>query len=284
MKSHDQNADDLLVLARRGDLVDGDERKLRDALGTSPEARALYDAGLAFDAETSVLAGDDERIERIARNVEKRLAKKGGFFQRRRWVLQLAVAAALLVGVAIAARELTPKPPPLPPTPSIEATHVVDIPPPEPVVVQKSEEPPEVVKPEAPAPSAAPAPQRQGPSAAELFRAANLARMEGENARAIDLSRQLEDRYPTSAEAKTTHLSLGMLLLQSDRAAEALRELKLAHDVGGATVPDALWGEAQALRRLGRSSDERAALDELLTAYPQSAYAGAAKKRLAELP
>jgi hypothetical protein len=282
MKSPHDSADDLLVLARRGDLVDGDERRLRDALGTSPEARALYDAGLAFDAETSVLAGDDERIERIARNVEKKLAKRGGFFQRRRWILQLGIAAALLVGVAVAARELSPKPSvPLTPAPSIEPTHViVDLPPPEPVLEQPAIEP----EPRPSAVAAAPTSAPRGPSAAELFRSANLARVEGENARAIELSRQLEDRYPASAEAKTTHLSLGMLYLQADRASDALRELKLAHDVGGATVPDALWGEAQALRRLDRATDERAALDELLTAYPQSAYAGAAKKRLADLP
>jgi hypothetical protein len=48
-------------------------------------------------------------------------------------------------------------------------------------------------------------------------------------------------------------------------------------------MPEAIWGESQALRRLGRADEERGALQELLDGYPQSAYSAAARKRLSEM-
>jgi outer membrane protein assembly factor BamD (BamD/ComL family) len=48
-------------------------------------------------------------------------------------------------------------------------------------------------------------------------------------------------------------------------------------------MAEALWGEEQALQQLGRPSEERAVLEELLQNYPRSAYVAAAEKRLAAL-
>jgi TolA-binding protein len=99
------------------------------------------------------------------------------------------------------------------------------------------------------------------------------------------LLRQLEHRFPMSSEAAAGHLSLGMLLLQGGQPAAALGELRSYRTQGaGAMVPEALWGESQALRELGRSDEERSTLQNLLGGYPTSAYAAAARKRLAELP
>jgi TolA-binding protein len=121
-------------------------------------------------------------------------------------------------------------------------------------------------------------------TAAELFAAANRARIAGDAPLAVRLSRELEDRYPESREAVTTHLSLGLLQLQQGAPADALQEFRRYRAVGStATMPEALWGESQALRRLGRSAEERAVLEELLDRYPGSAYEAAARRRLADL-
>jgi TolA-binding protein len=123
----------------------------------------------------------------------------------------------------------------------------------------------------------------RGASAHDLFSAANAARVRGDVGEAIALSRLLEDRFPLSSEAKTTHLTLGMLYLQGGQAAPALHEFRQCKALGAsATMPEALWGESQALRALGRYAEERAVLEELLQGFPQSAYASAATKRLAD--
>ncbi len=102
--------------------------------------------------------------------------------------------------------------------------------------------------------------------------------------RAVRLSRELEDRFPESREAVTTHLSLGLLYLQQGANADALLEFRRYRAVGApSTMPDALWGESRALRQLGRVAEERAVLEELLDRYPSSAYAAAARRRLTEL-
>jgi TolA-binding protein len=123
-----------------------------------------------------------------------------------------------------------------------------------------------------------------GPTAQQLFSQANGARMRGDPAEAVVLLRQLERSFPMSSEAAAGHLSLGMLLLQGGQPAPALDELRSYRAQGGAMVPEALWGESQALRELGRSDEERTTLQNLLGGYPTSAYAAAARKRLAELP
>jgi TolA-binding protein len=106
----------------------------------------------------------------------------------------------------------------------------------------------------------------------------------GDTRDAIALSCQLEEEYPTSREAVTSRLSLGMLYLQDRQPVAALEQFRGFRRVGsGATVPEAIWGESQALRQLGRAAEERATLEELLQAYPESAYAAAVRKRLADL-
>src|SRR5262249_4507542 len=102
-------------------------------------------------------------------------------------------------------------------------------------------------------------------SATELFAAANRARFGGDAALAIRLSRELEGRFPESPEAITTHLSLGLLYLQQDAAADALLEFRRYRAVGSlSTMPEALWGESRALRLLGHAAEERVVLQELL--------------------
>jgi TolA-binding protein len=105
MSSERDDADDLVVLARRGSLSDTEQRRLRETLSASVETQLLYDAGCAFDREAPVLSGDDERIERIARQVQKGSRRSR---TTRRWVhvAQGAAAGVLFASAAAGAIEL----------------------------------------------------------------------------------------------------------------------------------------------------------------------------------
>jgi TolA-binding protein len=117
-------------------------------------------------------------------------------------------------------------------------------------------------------------------TAAGLYAAGNRARVAGDFNHAVELYRQLAQTFPQSAEANAAHLALGVLYLQQGQPSAALSEL---HQRRGSDA-EALWTEAQALQKLGRSAEERAVLERLLHAFPSSAYVTAARRRLAEVP
>jgi hypothetical protein len=116
--------------------------------------------------------------------------------------------------------------------------------------------------------------------ASALFEEANRKRLEGDTAGAVMLYRLLTQRHSGSAEAHLAQLSLGKLLLSSNSASAALEHFRHAAAAGGALAAEGLWGEANALRALGRTSEERAVLERLLVLHPNGAYANAARKRL----
>ena len=310
------DGDDLLALARRGELSEADDRRLRELLASSPESRAVYEAGRAFDLEAPVLPGDDQRVARIERRVQKRLRRSSRVPQSG-WIVRACLAAALVTGGAVGAVELTrrtstpvakaPEPTPAPPAPSAAHTSHRG-------AIQAVETSPEPDVPALPEPIATPptppvrvavkpAPMIETPTitpdggviedtapveeitALGLFSAANHARVAGDIKEAIRISKQLEDQFPTTREAISTHLSLAMLYLQEQDGVASLDEFQRYRAVAtAATMPEAIWGESQALHVLGRVAEERAALEELLKSYPQSAYSAAARKRLAGLP
>jgi tetratricopeptide (TPR) repeat protein len=130
----------------------------------------------------------------------------------------------------------------------------------------------------------APAPPSKFKSASELFADANQARVQGDLPAAIAICQQIEATFPNSTEGITTHLSLGVLYLQRGEPSSALQEFKIYRHIGASEMmAEALWGEEQAYEKLGRPSDERPVLEELLQNYPRSAYAAAAAQRLAAL-
>ena len=278
----------------------------------------LERASRGFDAESQVLAGDDKRIERIERAVQRRYGKPLTRPALRRQVAWAVACGLLMTGVVLAAMELTVgrkrlSPEPLPALTTAPGSAALR--PQVSVVLPRAADEP-VLAPsavaEAPAPAVAAAPRGVARGAAvatpsadatpgepsakafedapgavtagELFAAASRARVAGDAARSIALSQQLLSQFPSSAEANATHLSLGMLLLQQGQAARALSELETYERVAGERGrAEALWGKAQALQRLGRSAEERAVLNELVEKYPNAAYTAAAKKRLAAL-
>ncbi len=123
----------------------------------------------------------------------------------------------------------------------------------------------------------------QPQDAATLFHAASVARGAGDTTRAQKLYGQLIAQHPDSDEAHVAHVALGKLWLAAGRASAAEREFRQYLDAGGGPPSEeALFSRAQALQRLERTVEERAAWTKLLHSYPHSVYAGAARARLAQ--
>jgi TolA-binding protein len=273
------------------------------------EDRVLRAAARGFELESSVEIDDDARIERLARQFEKR-GRRAARSHARSFALGLA-AALLLVGTVVAAIQLTvglssssapaspvsstPRGEPAAPSTDLPAAPVLTAVPPEPssaiVLVPQKVQPP-AVKREAPSrpleDAVAPVgslvespPEPPPPSASELFSAGNKARSRGDAPSALGFYARLQSEYPAAPESLAARISIGMLELQRGRATVALGQFRAYRQANARSLrAEALWGEAEALRALGRSAEERAVLESLLSEYPTSAYAPAARKRL----
>ena len=220
--------------------------------------------------------------------------------RRRHRAVWLLAAAALLVGGAAAAamslgegqwpglRGAATAPAAVdPPAVATAKTHrsavpVADVP--EPAAIAAIAEP--VVAVTAPvahlrpvrAPAAAPAPV-VGP--AELFDTAAEARRRSDYGRALDLDRELEQRYPTSIEAQASRAIVGRLLLDRGDPAGALAKFDSYLTAGsGGLGEEAMVGRATALDRLGKSDEATRAWGALVAAFPDSPYAARARARL----
>ncbi|MEP7050163.1 MAG: hypothetical protein ABJB12_07415 [Pseudomonadota bacterium] len=121
-------------------------------------------------------------------------------------------------------------------------------------------------------------------AASDMFALASAARSKGDVPEAIAESLQIERFFPGSPEGIKTHLSLGILYLESADPNHALTEFDIYRHIGNPDLmAEALWGQAQALKELARPSDEREILQELLKSYPRSVYVAAARERIALL-
>jgi TolA-binding protein len=121
------------------------------------------------------------------------------------------------------------------------------------------------------------------PDPEDLFARANAARDAGHDAEAADLYRALLARRPEPDSANVARIDLALLYLRRlDRPADALGlfedYLRAAPD--GTLAERALVGKADALARLGRVDDERAAWQALLERWPESLQASRARRRL----
>jgi TolA-binding protein len=122
-------------------------------------------------------------------------------------------------------------------------------------------------------------------SATSLLQQATEARQRDERARAAELYRRLQHEFPASAEAVLSAVPLGSLLLADGLPRAALVEFDgyLAKAHGGALIPEALYGRARALGRLGDRAEERRTWTRLCADFPDSAYASLGRHRLAEI-
>jgi hypothetical protein len=124
------------------------------------------------------------------------------------------------------------------------------------------------------------------PTARDLFASATAARHEDNGSRASALYRELQGRYPTSAEALVSRVSFGRVLLDRlDDPAGALAQFDgyLAQTAHTSLAEEALSGRASALSRLGRPEAERETWRTLLARYPLSVYADRARVRIGSI-
>jgi ferric-dicitrate binding protein FerR (iron transport regulator)/TolA-binding protein len=128
-----------------------------------------------------------------------------------------------------------------------------------------------------------PARSRQAP---DLLQQARRLRSARDYRGAARVYQEIVSRYPRSAEARVSRVSLGMLYLGSlwkpSRALQAFDAYLSAHPKGG-LAPEARFGRAKALRALGRRAEEIRALEALIQRHPRSVQAATARQRLQQL-
>lgn len=322
MKSK-QCVEDLVAMARRGSLSVEGQRVLDEALVSSMEVRLLYGSGQAFDAARTVEPGDELCVERLAQYAVKVCAVLPHSRRSKRWVALFACAGVIaftavaaaawsVVGVvlnenvdadktadvrseerrplravvvepakylAATAESVRPSLDPVPVEASTLPTRTSES---KLVQIQTSGVGPsrKLAVVEQPTPSVfEPAIE----TAAQLFSAANLARRERQFERAIVLYEQLQHTYPESPEAREANLIAGKLQLEQSPEAALRQFRRFSEGASSDLTTDALWGQAQALRQLGRASEERAILERLVVTYPTAPYAESARRRLLEL-
>jgi tetratricopeptide (TPR) repeat protein len=286
------SVDDLIALARRGELDAAERRRLELSLGSSSEARLLHQAGLELDQAASVLPGDDALAERIKRRVMARVLPVAAPRRHRLlpWGIAAAVACVAMAagGAVLGLRPLraifstpmltAPARVPAPPRPA-----TVPVPPPAPLVSPLPEADGATDAAPVPVPVAPKAGQApDAGSASELFASAASARRRGKAQEAMLLYDALQSRFPGSAEANAADMALGMLRLQRGSSRSALQHFTryLSRNPRAELVPDALWGKAQALSSLGQRAEARRSYASLLERYPDSTYAAAARAKL----
>jgi len=122
-------------------------------------------------------------------------------------------------------------------------------------------------------------------SAARRFSEANSLRKAGRRGEAEQAYLRLEREHAGSPEAAVSHVLLGRILLRQGRAAAACAQFEqyLAQQGRGNLAEEALQGNAMCLRALGRSAAERGIWQKLLSRFPGSIYADAARRRLQDL-
>ncbi|HEU5074876.1 MAG TPA: tetratricopeptide repeat protein [Polyangiaceae bacterium] len=307
--------EDKLVLARRGALSDPDRRRLEIALNTSASARALYEAGLAFDSMHTDRAGDRELLTRVGARISARVV--GGQARKPRKLGKLVgfVGAMLFVSGAAAASlwhfgranpasagsSLITGPPGGGTTqrtraqnaPATAAT-AADGAGRAPISTQaalpsehRSALGGDAIHPSVKQGSLTPpeSAHRDPPSsedAASLFKDANGARKAGNSDRAVTLYQNLQRRFPASPEAQVSLVLSGRLLLASGQTGRALTlfEQYLKSGAPGGLAEEALSGKAEALAKLGRTDEERQVWRTLLRQFPHSVYVRKARERL----
>jgi outer membrane protein assembly factor BamD (BamD/ComL family) len=137
---------------------------------------------------------------------------------------------------------------------------------------------------EAPQVPAEPARKVEALSAADWLARARDSRRAQQWAEAADAYRSLRAQHPASAEASAVLVSLGELeLTQLGQPERALRSFESYLASGGPLAIEASLGRIRALRTLGRSAEEAAAIDSFLQQHPKSLQAADLQARLEAL-
>lgn len=289
MTTHDCRSE-LLIAARRGRLSEAGQLALDAHLTACASCRASYDVSADFDAADAIDLHDASRIRALADLARRRVGHREGSIFAGARAIAAGAAVIVLCGSASAAVWWWRRPASSPTmaastgrpievrvrprvTSAVAADPTLVVPP----VQQRARRP--ATRSVALGRSGDPA------DAAAILQQATEARQCGERSRAVDLYRRLEREFPASAEAMLSMMPLGDLLLDDGLPRAALAEFDgyLAQAHGGALIPEALYGRARALRRLGDRAEERAAWTRLCADFPDSAYAQLGRHRLAEI-
>ena len=314
-----EHPEDLVALERQQWLSEPEQRRLQMCLASSDSLRLLYQVGLDFDAMPTVRPEDAAQLEQLVASAHARFAARTEAPSSRTPVRKIATGVAFSVllfalgataarwqlprfgfGNSISNRSVDALPTPVLPKPEGQVAHAAAAPPNCPAPNDSAAAVPSIEaarKPQAQAietaPGASPASsvravaQATSPRAtagcSELFSAANAARRRGDGQRAATLYSRLQGDCPRSAQAASSYVLLARMNLARGAAAPALDgfDTYLQAVPRGSLIQEALQGKAQALRQLGRSAEERAALRELLRQFPDSVYAPSARQRLA---
>ena len=277
--------EELLGRVRRGQAWGQDRAAFEAHLDSCESCRMTLDLMGDFDSVGEAEPGDSELIARMAATAAGTLGVSSPApfrVPRRSW--RFAVAALVITGSAVAgglgwvalrsstapvnspAENASARPSPAPVlAPSPTPTTAI----PEPVVDVADAETPST---------------KIAPTATAVYRAANEARRTGRTDRAIQGYQDLQRRFPGSAEAQASRVSLGGLLLRAGSARPALAQFD-AYLAGGSgkLAAEALFGRGRALQALGRSAEEARNWERLVKQYPDSAYATYARRRIDEL-
>jgi TolA-binding protein len=284
---------ELVARERKGELSPAERVALDAHLAQCASCRLSRLVGGDFEAEATIEADDGVRIAALSAVAERWAAGQAGSVtalplkRRRTRIALLAVAAALAaVGASAAGGTWSRMFGGEPEQPSAAVKVAPTAERAKPVVRSSANErtEPNTVAPER-SESRARSQQASVESAASLLNQASNARRAGEAERAIALYRRLQNEFPSSPEAGLAALPLGGLLLDRGEARSALAQFD-RHVRGGRgsrLLPEALYGRGRSLAALGNRSEERRTWTMLLDQFPESPYAGHAKRRLAEL-
>jgi hypothetical protein len=292
---------ELLVQARRGQLSEQARLALDAHLAGCAVCRLSRDVSGDFDDADAIDLHDGARIRALGDLARRQVWGRGRAPARLRVV---AVAAALLIfcGTASAAVWWWRRPP----SSARRAPAVSTVVAPPTGAGARAQGPeaevPPTVAPASPtvapaSPAARPRPARppahavvlarssESETPAAILRLATEARQKGDRGRAAELYRRLQREFSASPEAVLSAIPLGGLLLDDGLPRAALAEFDryLAGARGGALIPEALYGRARALARLGDRVRERETWSRLCADFPESAYAPLGRRRLAEL-
>ena len=132
--------------------------------------------------------------------------------------------------------------------------------------------------------AAPPSASASGANAGELLARARAERAVGAMNDAAKSYRRLIGEYPSSAEALTARVALGQLELSAlGDASGALGHFSEYLRRGGPLEQEARYGQVRALAALGRSADEKQAIEGFLAKYPRAMQSAALQQRLKTL-
>ncbi len=118
------------------------------------------------------------------------------------------------------------------------------------------------------------------PSAASLLARARNELASGNAHAALTVYERLRSTYPTSPEARTVLVTIGKLELDLKQPARALKSFDAYLAAPGPLAPEALAGKIRALRALGRTADERRAIETYLSRHPDGFESPLLRQRL----